>query len=192
MPNITRRQFWRIDAREALRKVTGGRAADKDNGPKPIRPPGAKSGESAFLDTCERCGGCASACPHDAIDLLGPQWGRAEGSPAMEPETAACHWCSSWDCIAACPTGGLDLPKNGTPAPVAMAVLEIDACMVSQGTLCDECAVRCPSDIRAITIRSRFPVLDEAKCTGCGLCSVYCPAEPRAIRIVPLPDSPNG
>jgi len=160
----------------------GGRAGEE---PEPvIRPPGALAVEADFLSACERCHQCIEACPFDAIQPLGPAAGRAEGTPFLTPADKPCHWCPGMDCIRACPSGALRFGENETVPPMAKAVLNSDRCLVTQGILCDTCAMRCPSHIRAIQMRGRMPVLDAERCTGCGLCAHYCEAEPGAISIV--------
>ena len=87
------------------------------------------------------------------------------------------------DCIQACPSGALSFGDNESVLPIGVAVIDPDLCLVSQGILCDTCAVRCPSDVRAIRMHGRLPVLDRDRCTGCGLCAYHCEAEPGAISI---------
>lgn len=187
MPKITRRQFWRINPAEGLKTVLTGKGSEGQGSDETVplyfRPPGAMPDEKSFLATCERCNECADACPYEVIGQLGPGSGPAEGTPVLRPETSPCQWCPDFDCIDACPSGALSLGHGGVPAPIGKAVLNLDNCLVSQGILCEVCADRCPSSLRAIKIKSRFPVIDEAACTGCGLCSYYCAAETTAITI---------
>ena len=179
---ISRRQFWRLP----LTQVAKNLVHTEEEEPRPtIRPPGALP-ETEFLSACDRCQECVKACPHDAILLLGPDRGELEGTPFLLPEQDPCRWCPSWDCIDACPTGAL---RPDTPVPpIAKAELIQADCLLSQNILCDECIVRCPSHIRAVSLRGKHPVIDDDACTGCGLCARFCPAEPGAIRIHPLPE----
>lgn len=186
MPKLTRRQFWRVNPAEGLKAVlTGKGSVAEDVMPSYLRPPGAAD-EKDFLSLCERCSDCALACPHEVIGQLGPEAGRAEGTPVLQPETAPCQWCPDFDCIDACPSGALTLGETGVPAGIGQAELHLESCLVSQGILCDICVYRCPPSIRAISLKSRFPVIDQEACTGCGLCSYYCAAETTAIRITAI------
>jgi len=162
------------------RKPAGGAG---DQSETPIRPPGALRIDAEFLSACERCHKCAEACPFDVIQQLSPAAGAAEGTPFLMPESQPCHWCPGMDCIHACPSGALLFGENEKVSPIARAVIHLDLCLVSQGVLCDTCAVRCPTDIKAIRMRGRFPVLDGDRCTGCGLCAYHCEAESAAISI---------
>ena len=67
--------------------------------------------------------------------------------------------------------------------PIAIAQIDHDACLLAQGILCDTCATRCPTHIKAIRMNGRHPVLDATRCTGCGLCAYHCEAEPGAIKL---------
>lgn len=157
-----------------------------------IRPPGALSPDSDFLAACERCHACADACPHDGvIQTFGPSHGANEGSPFLTPREAPCRWCFDTPCISACPSDALQIPKSDSQdpeplAPIAAAVLDLDTCLNSQGTICDTCALMCPPHVKAIKMINRQPQLDAELCTGCGMCAYYCESEPGSITIVPL------
>ena len=178
--SISRRQFFRLDLRAI---ASGVRAADRPA----IRPPGALPTEAAFVEACDGCRKCSQACPYDVILHLGPDAGTGEGTPYLDPEEAPCRWCASMDCVQACPTGALRLQAGEAPAPIAVARLQMDACLNSQGTLCDECATACPANVRAIRVRfGKMPELDPDACVGCGLCAWHCAAEQKALIIEPL------
>ena len=189
---FTRRQLFRLGPVDVVRGIVARRGAGGEaRESRPIRPPGALE-EGRFLETCLRCGECAEACPHDAILPLGPSAGRAEGTPFLIPDETACHWCPEMDCVDACKSGALRLGEGEVPAPIAKAVIDLDACLVSQGILCDTCVHYCPTSIKAISMVKRSPVVDGDACVGCGLCSHYCSAPESAVRIVPLtiPENP--
>ncbi len=182
--NLTRRQFFRAGPRGILNEYTG-RKTGEDVRPL-IRPPGAVR-EVEFLQRCQSCHACEEACPHDAIFMLGPEYGEAEETPHMKPDEVPCHWCTEMDCIEACGSGALRLPADGLVAPIAVVEIDHDTCLVSQGILCDDCAMICPSHIGAITMKGRKPELNPDTCTGCGLCIQHCMAEPTAIRLISKP-----
>ena len=104
----------------------------------------------------------------------------------LQPNVDACRWCADTPCISACETGALRIPASGTPAPVATIAFKRNLCMLSDGILCDECAMVCPSSVRAIRmLHGRLPLVDQDQCVGCGLCVKHCPAEPKALHVVP-------
>ena len=195
---ISRRQLFRFRLGDITRHFKEPEKKD-DNEPEPenpwFRPPGAITGENEFLAACERCPHCADACPYDAITLLGPAEGKREGTPVLHPAQSPCHWCIDMPCINACPTKALTYPAKEditSITPIGLASIDADACLLAQGILCDTCAIRCPSHIKAIRMQGRHPVLDATRCTGCGLCAYHCEAEPGAIRINHLPLNTNA
>lgn len=184
---ISRRQLFRFKLGDITRHFKEGQEeTGEEEKEKWIRPPGAIAEESNFLAACERCPHCADACPHGAITFLGPSEGKLEGSPVMHPVESPCHWCTDMPCINTCPTDALSFPianELSSVRPIGVAIIDNDACLLAQGILCDTCAIRCPTHIKAIQMQGRHPVLDAEKCTGCGLCAYHCEAEPGAIKI---------
>jgi len=188
---ISRRQLFRFKLGDFTRhfKEEKKEADTSEKEKKWFRPPGAMVDEDDFLSACLRCPHCADACPHNAISFLGPAEGRKEGSPVLHPAESPCYWCEDMPCIAACPTPALEFPIEdhlSSIRPIGLASINADACLLAQGILCDTCAVRCPTHIRAIRMNGRHPVLDATRCTGCGLCAYHCEAEPGAIKISPI------
>ncbi len=187
--DLSRRQFFRLRPGDLFKGIIPPRKDDgKEEEVRPIRPPGALPDEIAFLARCEKCTDCASACPHDVILRMGPAFGQGEGSPYLEPGESACHWCESWDCIRACPSGALTLDAGHEPAPIAKVELNRDLCLISQGVLCDTCTHYCPPSSGALTMKLTSLVYNEEQCVGCGLCVYHCEATPTAFKIVPLED----
>lgn len=186
---VSRRQLFRFKLGDFTRHFKESETTESSEGEEKIRwfrPPGAIADDDAFLAACERCPHCAEACPHGAISLLGPAEGKLEGSPVLHPALSPCYWCTDMPCINACPTDALSFPVQDditSIAPIGVATIDHDACLLAQGILCDTCAIRCPSHIKAIRMNGRHPVLDATRCTGCGLCAYHCEAEPGAIRI---------
>jgi MauM/NapG family ferredoxin protein len=150
----------------------------------PLRPPGMLH-EALLVEHCIRCGKCVEVCPADAILPLGPEWGRAAGTPAIDARKRPCVLCTGLQCTHVCPSGAL-LPTyvNGDVL-MGTAVLDEARCLAHRGEPCDACQKQCPMP-GAIVIDpdARVRVVAE-KCVGCGLCEHVCPTEPSSIRVVP-------
>ena len=151
-----------------------------------LRPPGALD-EASFVSTCQRCGKCQEACPHDAILPLGSAYGAADGTPAILPADEPCHLCDDLPCAAVCPSGALRL--------VALAEVDMGTarllpghCQAVRGEVCVACLESCPLGERAIEWDGDRPRILDAGCVGCGLCVAACPARPRALEV----DGPVG
>jgi len=139
--------------------------------------------ETSFLSICQRCSHCVTACPHHAIESLGPEAHVAERTPVLHPDTAPCHWCEDMPCIEACPSGALSYGPDRIVPPIGKAVLNMETCLTTEGVPCETCAQYCPPHVRAITMSGGRPVLDEDRCTGCGLCAYHCESTPSSIHI---------
>lgn len=144
-----------------------------------LRPPGAID-ESAFLERCTRCGDCAQACPHDAIEPAPAIHREAAGTPRIDPARTPCWLCSDLPCISACETGAL----IAEAPPMGKARVQRFDCLGSMGTSCSSCQEQCPVE-GALAIREGIPVVSEELCTGCGVCHYVCPAPNKAIAILP-------
>ena len=190
---FSRRQLFRMGPR-ALAELK--QESEGHEEPDPLRPPGACKDDAQFLSSCERCHACADACPYAAINIFkGPDHGQHESTPYMNPAESPCRWCKTMDCIQACPSDALqfnvDKPAAVEPQdlyryvdPIAKVSIDHNKCMLSQGTLCDECNLFCPSHTKSILVLGRSVRLNEESCTGCGLCVAHCPATPNAITLV--------
>ena len=73
------------------------------------------------------------------------------------------------------------------PCTLCKKNLHLDECLTSEGILCDTCAQFCPSEVKAITMIRRAPVLDRDRCVGCGLCVYYCESDRQPLTVEPLP-----
>jgi len=159
------------------RKRTTGEPAARDF----VRPPGALP-EAAFLETCEKCQACASACPEASIVPAGPQHGRrVEMSPILILDQQPCFLCEDVPCADACPSGAL-LPIPASQIRIAVAEPIGERCLNARGESCDLCVQGCPKPEVAIRLGSdRLPVVNPGECTGCGQCIFACPAHPKAL-----------
>ena len=180
---IARRGFFR----DALVGVVGpaadyieslGSPADKQ---KWLRPPGAVA-EDEFLDKCQRCGACVTACPANAIAALNSPDPRLAQTPVIRPSIAACVVCEGLLCTHACPSGALLPLIDPRMIQMGLAVVSAAQCVRSRGESCTECVDKCPLGLSAIRFNDAGPpeVLAEG-CTGCGVCELYCPTTPKAI-----------
>ena len=153
-----------------------------------LRPPGAIA-ESALVEVCIRCGACVEACPADAIFALAESHGAAAGTPAIDPDLAACVVCDGLQCTTVCPSGTL-LPLL-SPGDIAMGVAEVYAslCVRSRGESCTACVDSCPMGEAAIGFADDGPPsVVSAGCVGCGVCQLRCPTDPKAIVVRPTRD----
>lgn len=153
-----------------------------------LRPPGAIE-ESELIETCRRCGACVEACPADAIFPLAESWLSAiepAGTPAIDPERAACVVCDGLQCTTVCPSGAL-LPV-ADPRHIRMGLAEVYAplCVRSREEICTLCVDHCPMGEEAIRFPgSGAPEVLPTGCVGCGVCQLYCPTSPKAIVVKP-------
>lgn len=157
-----------------------------------LRPPGAIA-EDLFLDTCQRCGECVKACPADAIFALDDSNAGGAGTPAIDPDAAACVVCEGLQCTHVCPSGAL-LPLFD-PGEIRMGVAEVygGMCVRSRGETCTLCVDRCPLGETAIRfVGDGPPEVLAAGCVGCGVCQLYCPTQPKAITVRPHGAAPNS
>jgi ferredoxin-type protein NapF len=160
---ITRTQFLRGDIRGERRAV---------------RPPWALE-EWLFVERCDRCGNCMSACPHG---LLGAGRG---GFPKVDFKRGECTFCRA--CLEHCTRGALRAYDDEAPWQLRAAVGE--SCLTSHGVICRSCGEQCES--RAIRFRPAAghvpqPEIDLALCTGCGACVRPCPTTAVSMRYQPL------
>ncbi len=151
-----------------------------------LRPPGALD-EARLNDTCIRCGACVDACPADAIFALESSEGDVVGTPAIDPDSAACVVCDGLKCTTVCPSGAL-LPLVN-PSDIRMGVAEVYAalCVRSRDETCTLCVDLCPLGEMAIRFPDDgAPQVMTPGCVGCGVCQLHCPTDPKAIVVKPL------
>ncbi len=148
-----------------------------------LRPPGSVD-EEEFLARCIRCQRCAQVCSKKAIRLLGPGYGRLEGTPVIVPETSACDLCLA--CGDACPAGAIRPLERMDQARMGTAGVDPRLCVSHAGTgICGACFTVCPLRGKAIRqgLYNRPTVFPDA-CAGCGLCEEACIVEAnKAIRV---------
>ena len=144
----------------------------------PFRPLGVRS-EHHFLQTCESCPSCVSACPHNAIEMC------KEFDGKIRPQlthTSHCISCQEKPCISSCTTGALS--DMGTSYPVKLTFQE-NNCISYMGSMCQVCYDYCPQKEKAITLRAFKPVFNEVNCTGCRICSEMCVTGEHTIKMRP-------
>jgi MauM/NapG family ferredoxin protein len=152
-----------------------------------LRPPGAVA-EPDFLETCTRCGDCATACPHNAIREAPARLRDAQGTPIVDPLASPCLMCEDLPCITACETGAL---RPEAPAALGAARISPLDCLNRLSATCSVCIERCPVP-GAIDFVGDVPDVNERLCTGCGICQHVCPAPQNAVLMLPNAARPTS
>jgi ferredoxin-type protein NapG len=150
-----------------------------------LRPPGARSPDTGFRDTCSRCGKCVEVCPAQCI-RIDPSGVRGQGAPFIEPDSMPCVVCEGLSCMNVCPSGALQ-PLPLVEIDMGTAVWREANCVRPTGEECRICVERCPMGTAAIDVSPdlRGIVVHPLGCIGCGLCQHHCPTTPKAIVVIP-------
>lgn len=205
---VDRRHFFRRGLRELLKPLVNAaepieralaelegldrpRPSSRSPLPLPVflRPPGALP-ETAFRETCSRCGICVSVCPANAIQI-DTSGMIANGAPYIVAAESPCVICDGLHCMQNCPSGALVF----TPAAdidMGTAMWHEDVCVRSRGEDCQICVDRCPIGEKAIALEGRQVRVFEDGCTGCGVCEHDCPTDPKSITVTPRPQRSLG
>lgn len=145
-----------------------------------IRPPGAL-GESAFKETCVRCGNCMKACITNGLQPTVSESGwDGFGTPRLVPRIGECdEYCTR--CGQACPTGAIKPVSVEEKRTVIIGTARVNKaeCLGWSGEhLCLICAEYCPYlaiDTFMKDDAIPCPVIRPDACRGCGLCEKNCP-----------------
>lgn len=178
----------------AVTKVFGGDAI--------LRPPGGQD-EDRLLSLCIRCQKCTEACPRRAIIPVGMESGfLSMRTPTMDYHVGDCDFCAKENdevplCVAACPTGALNLTELATRGNTVIGepLLIKDWCLAYRLTHCRDCYDACQLEAIKLDDAKRPHILWDT-CNGCGECEHACRsmtagtpvpgATHRAITIVPV------
>jgi len=167
-----------------------------------VRPPGGQDADR-LMARCIRCGRCIMSCPWHVLRAEALSEGViGAGLPVADFSRNWCDFCASAGgaprCVAACPTGALELPPDGESVVLGIAEIVPELCLPwATGERCKRCYRVCPSQYRAIKRdKQGRPSVDPEKCVGCGSCQKACPkpedgslapsANFRAIMVKPL------
>jgi ferredoxin-type protein NapF len=150
--------------------------------PRPLRPPGAGD-EPRFVGLCVRCGNCVRTCPQG---ILAPDPGQHGIAGLLAPVVSFQDEYCREDCVRCtevCPSGALQSlePAGKLSAPLGLARINEDLCLLVEGQDCYVCRNFCPYgaiSIKELNDYERAPVVTPARCSGCGACELYCPVKP--------------
>jgi ferredoxin-type protein NapF len=156
-----------------------------------LRPPGSAK-ENQFAGLCLRCGNCIRACP---AGVIVPDLGRGGPGSFLSPELLFRRDYCREDCVRCtevCPSGAIERVASAAKAhaPIGVARVDMDICLLSDERECSACRNRCPFDAIRIpfskeTYSLTVEVVDD-RCPGCGACEVACPTKPaKAIIVIP-------
>ncbi|TGL69815.1 4Fe-4S dicluster domain-containing protein [Leptospira jelokensis] len=144
-------------------------------------PPGASS---EFFSLCTGCNECIFACPYAVLFPVTAE-NQNQSFPHFDPNAKACHLCTDWPCISACPEEALvPYEMSETTPKFGKAKLLKEFC-INEKTgepTCNACFVTCPIE-KTVKFKGNLPVFSQSSCTGCGLCVETCPSFPKAIQI---------
>jgi len=148
-----------------------------------LRPPGAVK-EVDFLNTCSRCGTCATVCPVQCIKIDSTGESGA-GAPYINADSAACALCASLACMNSCPSGAL-VPVPLLDIDMGTAVWKEQSCVrETKSEDCTICVDHCPLGTAAIELIAGKVVVKPLACVGCGVCQHDCPTDPKSIVVIP-------
>ncbi len=163
-PDISRRSFLRGKIKSPDKAV--------------IRPPWSLE-EATFIERCNRCNSCISACPEKIITA------GDGGFPEINFRQGECTFCH--ECVNSCEANAFK--------PINLAALDKDAwslkieilskCLSLNAVVCRICGDNC--DEQAISFKLQLggvstPVVDNGVCTGCGNCLFTCPENAISIQ----------
>lgn len=174
--SISRREFFSSFVANA-RGSFASEKTEKQTTQNVVFPPGAQN----YLENCNQCNDCISACPHEAIRVFHGDDEQFAGYPVIEPRTQACYFCEDFPCIESCDTGALVKTKN---IKLGLAEIIENNCLPYNGHICRSCVNNCPFPEQAIYCDAEGkPVVNEEICNGCGVCVQVCPSDKIGIRI---------
>ena len=189
-----------------------------------VRPPGGQDEEN-LVSRCVHCYRCIEACPEKVIvaapldagllNMRTPQMEFSDCYPGQLDDFRYCDFCAERNggvpqCVAACPSGALQLPVDYDANREVIGVAELDQnlCIAYRSSFCAFCHDVCRQvrgeENAAIYYQNadeagpddtRLPMVDPAKCNGCGACEAVCvstqvgstlDAAHRAIVVKPL------
>ena len=147
-----------------------------------IRPPFSLP-DPEFNIVCTRCGNCSAVCP---TRIISPSADIRNIESFLTPsidftESYCLPECKL--CGDVCPSGAIQRfsLEDKKDHIMALAVINVDDCLLQQLKECDLCRYHCKYDAIEIARTGhnqiKLPRVIENKCTGCGACKIICPAQ---------------
>lgn len=149
------------------------------------RPPWAMP-ETVFIDTCERCDACITACPSDILRR------GSGGYPELSFAEQGCDFCG--DCLTACDGRALSADVIDSSTAFSHQIRIAAHCLANQGVGCQVCGDFCDNRAIRFHLRPGAPPkaeLDDALCSGCGQCIAPCPVAAISVSM-PIQEACHG
>lgn len=147
-----------------------------------VRPPWSLP-EEQFLNTCERCSDCITACETGLLKK--GDGGFPEACFSKTSSHSECTFCEA--CVNACSHGAIRKEPEQQPWQVKAHIQ--NTCLAKNKVHCRTCSEQCESE--AIQFRLApggiaLPILDTDLCNGCGACAAGCPVNAIEMSSNPL------
>ena len=159
-----------------------------------VRPPWSVD-EPQFIESCERCDDCITACPENILV-------RGDGGfPEVNFKLGECTFCTQ--CAQSCQAGVIQnfytksssntSSSYSTSAKAWNLNVSISAkCLSLNAVVCRACGDNC--EPQAIRFQLKVggisePLISLDDCTGCGACLSVCPVD--TVQIKPVSESNN-
>lgn len=147
-----------ISRRNLFRGILGGSEKHLQQDAKRAvpRPPFAAK-EHLFLNACNGCGDCVSACPNSILQI-------SEGKVMLDLGYSTCSFCGR--CADACTQQAL---HRAFRADTELRPTFLSSCIQHSHQSCECCQQACPKQAISPDLQ-----VDPLRCNGCGECQLSC------------------
>ena len=129
-----------------------------------------------FIEQCERCDDCITACPENILV-------RGDGGfPEVDFRRGECTFCT--DCVTACHANAFCSDDLSEEKAWDLSVAILTSCLSVNAVMCRACGDHCDSSAIHFKLQTggvSIPEITQKNCTGCGACFYACPNQSIAI-----------